>query len=180
MNALSLSGGIILAKKKPPVKCPGCEERFYREDEEYVHLKNRYWHKECYLEKQKVIEDKYQLEEYICELFDLNFVSPRIQKQINTYIENYNFTYSGILGSLKYWFDIKEESVEKANGGIGIVPYIYNDAKNYFYKAYQAQQNINQSTKIIKGQYTVKIPPQKRRVKQIKEINLDFLEGNEE
>lgn len=41
--------------------------------------------------------------------------------------------------ALTWWFDIQNHTIEKANGGIGILPYIYNDAKTYFYGLYLAQ-----------------------------------------
>ena len=38
-----------------------------------------------------------------------------------------------------WWFDIKKNSLEGTNGGIGILPYIYNDAKTYYYGLYMAK-----------------------------------------
>lgn len=48
--------------KLPLVKCPGCNEEFSRDEtEDYVHVKNRYWHTKCYNKKknQKNIVKKY-------------------------------------------------------------------------------------------------------------------------
>lgn len=113
-----------MAAKKPKVKCPGCTLTFYREDEAHVFIKNRYWHQVCYNSTQaKAVQSEEaikELEDYICILFGVDFVSPRIRTQIKNMIDKYNYSYSGILGSLKYWFEIKENSLERANGGIGI------------------------------------------------------------
>lgn len=84
--------------------------------------------------------DKMQLEQYIMKLFHLDYVDPRIQKQIKNYIENYNFTYSGILKSLVYFYDVKKNPIEKANDGIGIVPWVYKQAFDYYYAIWVAQQ----------------------------------------
>lgn len=84
--------------------------------------------------------DKMQLEQYIIQLFHSDYVDPRIQKQIKNYIENYNFTYSGILKSLVYFYDVKKNPIEKANDGIGIVPWIYKQAFDYYYAIWLAQQ----------------------------------------
>lgn len=84
--------------------------------------------------------DKMQLEQYIIQLFHSDYVDPRIQKQIKSYIENYNFTYSGILKSLVYFYDVKKNPIEKANDGIGIVPWIYKQAFDYYYAIWLAQQ----------------------------------------
>ena len=40
--------------------------------------------------------------------------------------------------TLYWWFELKHNSIEKANDGIGIVPFVYNDASNYFYNLYLA------------------------------------------
>lgn len=41
-------------------------------------------------------------------------------------------TYKGIYLSLKYWYDVKKNGIERSNGGIGIVPYIYKEASAYW------------------------------------------------
>ena len=64
----------------------------------------------------------------------------QIHKQAEKYIEQYNFTYSGMLKSLKWFYDVKQHSKESSNGRIGIIPYIYEDAKKYYYNLYLAQQ----------------------------------------
>ena len=88
-----------------------------------------------------------QLDQYIMNLFHTEYVDPRIQKQIKNYIENYNYTYSGILKSLVYFYDVQKNPVEKSNDGIGIVPWIYKKAFDYYYAIWLAQQK-NESKKI--------------------------------
>ena len=55
-------------------------------------------------------------------------------------MEEYNYTYSGIQKALYYHYEIKGGDKSKANGGIGIVPYVYKDAYNYHYNLWLAQQ----------------------------------------
>ena len=45
-----------------------------------------------------------------------------------------------MLKALIYHFEIRKGSIEKANGGIGIIPYVYNNARNYYYELWLAQQ----------------------------------------
>jgi hypothetical protein len=45
-----------------------------------------------------------------------------------------------MLKALMWWFDVKGNTLEATNGGIGILPYIYNDAKSYYYGLYMAQK----------------------------------------
>ena len=106
--------------------------------------KRRYAHKECSMsEDEKKLQenkDREELYDYIMKLFNISFVDPKIQKKIKKYIEENNYTYTGIKKALVYCFEIKGNSVEKANGGIGIVPYVYTQAYNYYYSLWLAQQ----------------------------------------
>ena len=128
---------------------------------------NRYAHTECAIlhetNKTKEETDKENLEEYIKKLFSLDFISPRIAKQLKTFREEYKYGYSGILKTLKYYYEIKNGDIEKANQGIGIVPYLYLEAYNY-YKTIEDANKKNNNTIIenIKNK-KVTISPQKRR-----------------
>lgn len=141
---------------KAMVKCLYCGEKFDRLSEPNVKIGRRYAHKKCYeaqdSEALKEQRDKHEFFEYIKEIYgsDYNFVS--ISKQAESYIKQYNFTYSGMLKSLKWFYDVKQNSKESSNGRIGIIPYIYEDAKKYYYNLYLAQQR----NKEVEG-YTLEV-----------------------
>ena len=104
------------------------------------------------------------------ELFKLDYVTPRIRKQINQYVSEYNYSYTGILKALKYFYEIKKNSLEKSQNGIGIVPYIYNDAYNYYYALWLAQQK-NENKELINKAYKteeIHIPIPQRKIKKRK------------
>ena len=127
------------------VKCPLCGKSFDRDKVPYVQVSaRRYAHKECSMsedERTKQEElDKQELHAYIMKLFRMDYVDARIQKQIKKYVEENNYTYSGIKKALVYFFEVKGNSIEKANGGIGIVPYVYQQAYRYYYSLWEAQQ----------------------------------------
>ena len=113
-------------------------------------------------------QDKQDLDNYIIQLLKIDYIDARIRKQIKTYIEEHNYTYSGIKKALIYFYEVKGNSIEKANGGIGIVPFIYKDAFNYYYALWQAQQQnkdkviVDYQPKVIE----VVIPRPQRKVKQ--------------
>ena len=70
--------------------------------------------------------------------------------------------------ALVYFFEIKGNSIEKANGGIGIVPYVYQQAYNYYLALWQAQQK-NQDKIIVDYIPKVKevtIPKPQRKIKK--------------
>lgn len=141
---------------KAMVKCLYCGEQFDRLSVPCVKLGRRYAHKECYEaqdeEQLKKDKDKHDFFEYIKEIYgsDYNYIS--ISKQAENYIKQYNFTYSGMLKSLKWFYEVKQNDKESSNGRIGIIPYIYEDAKKYYYNLYLAQQR----NKDVQG-YTLEV-----------------------
>lgn len=137
------------------VTCVYCKEKFDRDKLPFVKVaERRYAHAEC--AKQNIIQKSQEeldydaLEDYIKKLFKENYVEARIKKQIKDYKAEYNYTYSGMLKTLIWWYDIKGNSIDKANGGIGIIPFVYNDALNYYYNIYLAQI-LNQNIKNYKA-----------------------------
>ena len=151
------------------LKCFYCGQIFDANAEEFVQVNSRrYAHKACAVEaeerKSKEEKDKEQLENYIKELFDIDELTPKIRKQINTYRTERKFSYSGIHKTLKYWFEVRNGSLDKANGGIGIVDYVYDEALLYWRAIWEAQQQ-NQDIKIedyVLPAREVRIPPPKR------------------
>ena len=157
------------------VTCVYCKKKFDRDKIPFVQIsQRRYAHKECSeQENQRLFKeeaDKIALENYIIQLLKLEYITPRIRKQLNTYQEQYGYTYSGMHKALIYFYEIKGNSVEKANGGIGIIPYVYQDAYNYYYALWEAQQS-NKDKNIetyIPVEEVVRIPVPQRKLKKRK------------
>ena len=166
------------------MKCKVCGESFDRDKIACIHVGNRYAHIECAQKaglKGELIEppqkdpDLIALEEYVMKLFNSTYVIPNIRKQINKFHDEYKFTYKGILQSLVYFFELKGNSTEKAPESIGIVPYIYREATQYYYNLYLAkvannQKNINDYKPKIKH---IEITPPQVETKKVKLFNLD-------
>lgn len=145
------------------VKCPICGLTFDRDIVSYVEYgARRYAHAECCPDKQAIIptppqkqptaadqekEDLKNLKDYIKQVYNDNVNWPLVASQIKQYKENYHYTYSGMLGALIWYFEVKGY---KYNGGtnIGFLPLIYTDAKDYYQTFYQARE-LN-ATKNIK------------------------------
>mgnify|MGYP005610346695 FL=1 len=152
------------------VKCAYCQKPMSKKDADCVMIgNNKYVHKACQeLEEKREKTDKEQLEDYIKELFNTTYIDPRVRAQIKKYVEEFNFTYSGIRKALVYHYEIKGGDKSKANGGIGIVPYVYENAYNYYYSLWLAKQK-NKDVEV--EQYTPKvkeivIPRPQRKVKK--------------
>lgn len=138
------------------VTCVYCKKQFNRDKEDTVQISpRRYAHKTCAEtgEQNKTQEEKdlEALEAYIMKLFHEDYVNARVKKQIKDFKATYpNMTYSGMLKTLIWWYDIKGNSTEKANGGIGIIPFVYKDAYEYFYALYLADlANEDKDIKVL-------------------------------
>ena len=71
-----------------------------------------------------------------------------------------------------FFYDIKKNPVEKSQGGIGIVPYCYQDAYNYYYALYMAQ--VSNQDKVVQNNNfkEITIKPPKRKKRKLKLFNL--------
>lgn len=161
------------------VKCLYCSEDIDRNTEDYVAIKNRYAHSQCQINHEnslsQEVKDKAMLEKYIITLY--GELLPLHRKQIKSLSEA-GYSYSGMLKTLQYFFEVRKNSTDKSKG-IGIIPYVYKDAYEYFYKLYQLQnkaENIDTST-LNFNTVVVKIKPPQTKEKKGKLIDLDLLEG---
>jgi hypothetical protein len=167
------------------VKCLYCGVTFDADKEPFAKPKgNRYAHQSCYDKHMASMSqeerDYEELIDYIKTLLG-DDINPRVWKQLKEYKESYKYSYSGILKTLKWWYELKGNSVEKANGAIGIVPYVYQQACQYYYALYLAAI-ANEDKDIEHYQATVRefiIEPPTRIVKPPKLFNLDDLEEEE-
>lgn len=146
-------------------KCVYCGEQFDRNQEEWVAINaRRYAHKKCHEQaeagKSQDEKDYEALTKYIKQKFQMQTISAKVTRQISDYKKQYNFTYSGMLKALTWWFDVKKNTTENTNGGIGILPYIYNDAKTYYYGLYMAQISNQDKTIHTKIEEIEIAPPQ--------------------
>ena len=126
------------------VTCIYCKQTFDKNKEPFKVFSNgRYAHQSCFdLEQIRELTDQEKLEKYIMQLFGSDYVYAKIKRQIKDYVTNHGFTYSGIHKALIYYYEIKGNKFDegKAQGGIGIVPFVYQQAFNYYYAIWEAQQ----------------------------------------
>ena len=122
-------------------KCIYCKKEISKSAENVIQIKNeKFAHKACAdKENSRELTDAEKLDRYIIQLFNVDYVYPTIKKQIVQFIKDYNFSYSGIQKSLQYFYDVKKNDINKANNRISIVPYVYQEAYNYYFNIWQAQ-----------------------------------------
>lgn len=147
--------------KKHLVKCKYCGIQFDANVEPYIMASaRRYAHKSCAekfeSEKTQEQKDEEQFYQYVKNLFneDYNYIATK--KMAERYIKENNYTYSGMLKSLIWFYEVKHNSKSKANGSIGIIPFIYNQARDYYYSLYLAKL-ANEEKDIITYKPKVKL-----------------------
>lgn len=115
------------------VKCLYCGQPIDRDKEKCQRVQSRrYAHLTCHAPKPGVDEAlTTEIMEYCKEIFGPEADYGHIGSQIKKYVAD-GKTRQGILLTLKYWYGVKKNSTDKSNGGIGIVPYVYDDAKKYW------------------------------------------------
>lgn len=93
--------------------------------------------------------------------------------------KNQGMTYKGQLLTLKYFFEIKKSSVEKSNGSIGIIPWIYSEAAEYYAQKEKEQKAISDAIKaqLEKDRVEIKYNPSNyiNKKKKKKEIDLNSI-----
>jgi len=160
------------------VKCAVCGKTFDRDKAFTVkYSARRYAHFDCYPKGDAIAPppqkdpDMESLKEYISKKYGTSANWALINQQIKKYQNEYKYSLSGILKSLIYFYDVKNNSIEKSQGGIGIVPFCYQDAYNYYYNIFLAQNN-NKDKKVENNIKEITIKPPKKKAMRIKLFNL--------
>ena len=160
------------------VKCTVCGQKFNRDKIQAVKVgKNRYAHYKCDPSGEKVPlenpenEDLTALKEYAKDLLKDDYNAVKVNAQIKKFRKEYDYTYSGMLKALKWFYEIQKKPVYQANGGLGIIPYIYQDAFNYFYGLYQAEQNLTNGLQYKKETKEIEIRSPRAKQKPHKLFN---------
>lgn len=129
------------------VKCFYCGETFDADKEPYVKVKNdrRYAHQHCFENQDAQViqeqKDKDLFYEYIKRIYGKDYNFMLINKQAESYIQRYGYTWSGMAGTLHWFYDIRHGSTEEGHGGVGIIPFVYDQAKEYYITIAKAEQS---------------------------------------
>ena len=101
-----------------------------------------------------------QVHEKMKGVLGVNYNKNKIDKQIKELLKE-GKTEIGILRTLEYWYDIKQSSAAQAKGGIGIVPYVYGEAMNYFdrQKRYKEMQQTIDIDSFIDDTKVLRVSP---------------------
>lgn len=141
-----------MAQKKTIYQCRICRQPINTEVLEFgidyvVPSKGAYYHTACYEKKKKITlstdketDDVWFDALYRYMRYDLvqavNFM--KLRGQWKSFLNN-KMTAKGIYYAVRYMYDIKKLNPQKAEGGIGLVPSIYEESSNYWTEMYNKQ-----------------------------------------
>ena len=167
-------------------KCAICGKEFDRNAIQAVrHGARRYSHWACepdgeLVPMEKKDEDLQKLLEYINILFKGQQNQAKVNQSIKKFHSEFGYSYSGIQKALYYFYEIKHNSIDKANGGISIVPFVYKDAYNYYYDLFMAQQrNENKKPFIEKVREIIIKPPKVEKPVKLFDLDKELGDGEE-
>ena len=149
---------------KAMVECRVCKQKFNRLDPNLIEgvdwvkpVNLHYYHKKCYEDfakkKGQIGKDGIELEvddmvwkaaveDYLKRDLKISIDYPRFNSQWKKYVEKDGRKPKGIYFTLKYFYDIRKNSPERSEGGIGIVSWIYEEAAEYWGKRNQEDKGI--------------------------------------
>lgn len=163
--------------------CPFCKKKIDRDKDLYRRLPGGWFaHEECaVIEDQRKKTPEEELSLYIMKLYDIAFVSPYMKRQIEKYHAEYQYTYTGMLRSLKYWYEVKRIPFDKTKG-VGIIPYIYQEAYDYYHAIWEANQKAKLNEKTIYNktieEVTITLPDRPRILNKLFDsVDRDVING---
>ena len=127
--------------KKNLRKCFYCSQDVDISNQENYRMArvNRYAHTCCY-NRFHVDDDDYIDKIYsVLKEQHIKYDYQACEKQRLSYMAKLGYTNEGMWKDLKYFYEIKKMSSEKSGNRIGIIPYVYDEAKVY-YEALEMKQ----------------------------------------
>ena len=171
--------------------CRVCKQEIDKSKDDWIMpSRNWYFHKTCYgkFKEGKEIKSDADYEvlifDYIARDLKVSYDYYKIHAQIQNFVKS-GMTRKGILFTLKYYYDRNgKENWERGYGGIGIVPYCYKDATEYWTNIEMRQKGacdkvVEQIKNLKKDYEPIKYNPIKSNKKK-KEIDLNSIFEEEE
>lgn len=161
------------------VKCYGdkcLKDNIKHEKDTLIENGGKRYCKSCLDEKLLNIEKRNELYQTIKDLYNIQYPTGMMLKQIRTFKENYGYTYENIKKTLLYISTHKTNINFNPKFGLNIITYFYDEAVN-FYKV-QEERFINNFNRTSSNEVIVvntKAPDNTNKIIQERTIDLSSL-----
>lgn len=168
---------------KHVIQCRICGKKFDTNDgvvniDWVMPSKGFYYHKDCYDNWRRKKNDPTasaddemwfeSLKEYLSKDIKAQVNWPKLTSQWNNFLKQ-GKTAKGIYFTIRYFYDIAGGDPKKAQGGIGIVPEIYQESSAYWYERNQKEKDtvkkIEELVMARQQQKVVILKPTKKNIK---------------
>jgi hypothetical protein len=151
--------------KEVLVTCKHCGKKIPKSQAYKIKDRSYYCNQKCYQKSQDEALSYQELLRYLNVLYDNN-IPQFVYIQIKKFHNEQNMKYSGIKLSLDYFINVKNGKWAN-DKGIGIVEYVYDEAKEYYIeqqklKKISIQKDIEQFETIVKKKHFKKIRQKSR------------------
>ena len=129
-----------------------------------------------------MVMTKSQFETKIKEILGMDTISLLIQHQITKYVTERKYSYIDIARALYYFYEVKNGDKEQAKEkGIGIVPYVIDESREYFRHLEQEQARKLKECQEAKNANRITVicnkPPKAKTRKQL--INIENIKEDD-
>ena len=157
--------------------CRECHVEIDKEKDDWIMpSKNYYYHRTCYetwKARMPETDDDWvpRIYDFLARDLKVSYNYFMCEQQRKKFGKDYKINNKGIYFTLKYFYEIKGNAWEKGHGGLGIVPYVFEDAKAYWV-AQERQRHgfMKELEEQIKQREVIKV---KRTPKKREKYNLD-------
>ena len=161
-------------KRGKTPKCKWCKEWVDKSLEEHTKVNTGYYHNHCYEQFELNKQHMKELNAYISKVYKVEFPTGWMLKQIKEYKEKRNYTYKGMELTLRFMYEVENKYLlDASQSGLGLIPYYYEKAKQYYINLYSVSQSIKEveidnDTEVIYSK-----PPTRKRTSKL--INIEEL-----
>ena len=123
------------------VKCLKCGKQFDANEVPYIKIGRRYAHESC--SDSKEIKEEIEKDAFyqtVKKIYGSEYNYMLINTQCESFIATYGYTWSGMRACLHWFYEINHGSLEEGHGGVGIIPFIYDQVRDYYTKLYKTQE----------------------------------------
>ncbi len=132
-------------KTTTKAKCPICGQQGVKTEMIYDESKKKYYHQGiCYKQRQLEIKEAQSykdLVQYLCNLTEVTSPNPVWMSTIKKYREDSNYTCTGIMLTVKLYYEFMGKPIKNETNMLGIVPYYYEEAKKKYIEGIERKKN---------------------------------------